>query len=61
MDINTDFKNWIADEVERTFGIRRVKKSELLDRWLAAQPEVSDFHRRSVENLRQDAEDNVDA
>ena len=61
MDTDESFKNWIADEVERTFGVRRTKRSPLLDRWLAAEPEISEFHRRSVENLRQDAEDNIDA
>ena len=61
MDIDKSFKNWIADEVERTFGIRRTKRSPLLDRWLAARPEISEFYRQSVENLRQDAEDNIDA
>ena len=61
MDTDESFKNWRAQEVETAFGIKRVKRSALLDRWLAAQPEYGKYDSITVERLRQDAEDNIDS
>jgi len=59
--VNQSFKNWKAQEVEKAFGIKRTKKSVLLDRWLDARPSSTERQWDEVERLRQSAEDNVDA
>ena len=58
---NRSFKRWNAQEVEKTFGIHRTKKSKLLDQWLESQPAATPFQLQSVEYLRAAAEDDIDA
>lgn len=58
---NTSFKFWLAQEVEKVFGVRRVKHSPVLDRWLEARPPITQYQRVSVERLRLSAEDSIDA
>ena len=59
--INKSFKNWLAQDVEEVFGISRTKKSDLLDRWLNANPTLTEYQTITMERLRADAEDNIDA
>ena len=63
MESTTDesFKNWLVQDVEETFGIRRIKESALLDRWLDSRPEFTSLQATLLNRLRQDAEENIDA
>ena len=54
-------KNWLAQEVEQTFGIKRTRHSNPLDRWLNATPGVTELRRIQVEQLRVAAERDIDA
>lgn len=57
---NQSIKNWRAQEVEKAFGIRRVRKSELLDAWLNAEPVGTERQWAEVERLRRSAEEDID-
>ena len=55
------FKNWLAQEVEKYFDIRRTRQSKVLDRWLNARPDVTQDQLHGVERLRAAAERDIDA
>ena len=54
------FRNWTSRDVEKTFGLERVKQSEILARWLASEPEIPQLDWNRAEALRRIAEDEID-
>lgn len=54
------FKHWIRQEVEEVFGIKEVKKHDLLDAWLNAECTISDEKKERLEALRLFLDENVD-
>ena len=61
MDYDKSFKNWLAQDVEESFGIVRTRQSHVLDRWLTATPAVPEGRLEEVERLRLSAEKDIDA
>ena len=51
------FEKWHIQEVETTFGLKKVKKLPLLDEWLAANEPISAFEKEWIERMRLDIED----
>lgn len=54
------FKHWIRQEVEEVFGIKEVKKHDLLEAWLNTECTVSDEEEEDLEALRLFLDENVD-
>ena len=61
MEYDESLKNRLAQDVEESFGIVRTRQSHVLDRWLAATPEVPEGRLEEVERLRLSAEKDIDA
>jgi hypothetical protein len=55
------FDDWDTDDIERTFGLRRIKQSPLLDEWLHARHPVAEGEPLLLEALRADLADSVDS
>ena len=45
------FEQWLREEVETTFGIKKVKKMARLDEWLATDYVLSERESSDLENL----------
>ena len=55
------FKNWKAQQVEKAFGIQRTWVSDVLDRWLKNDLELSEREHHELRDLQQLAYYNIDA
>jgi hypothetical protein len=51
------FEKWQIQEVELTFGIKKIKNFALLDEWLAADEPITPFERDWVERMRLNIEE----
>lgn len=60
MVVEKSFKFWLAQEVEESFGIRRIKNMPALQRWLEHEVSVPKPAKATAEFLRAQLEDNVD-
>lgn len=49
----SNFKDWDLDKLEAAFGLRQVRQSQLLDDWLAARYEPSEFERTYLCKLQE--------
>lgn len=54
------FKYWIRQEVDEVFGVKEVRKHELLEKWLEAELDISDKEKERLEELRLLLDENVD-
>ena len=55
------FVNWTEDELIFTFGLKRLNKCPLLEKWLKAESTFSDFEQTYLEKFRTHAEQNITA
>ena len=60
MNTNKSFKYWIAQEVEETFGVKRIRTSPLLERWLAREVDIPVSTLEAAEVLRTELVESVD-
>jgi hypothetical protein len=51
------FEKWQIQEVEITFGLKKIKNNPILDNWLAADEPISPFEREWVEKMRLNIEE----
>jgi hypothetical protein len=55
------FDKWDTDDVERTFGLERVRHSPVFDAWMAAQHTPEQYEQSMVEALREELAEAVDS
>lgn len=56
----TNFENWETQDLEITFGLKKVKNMPLLEEWLQSTTEFDDYTKRNIEELREHIFDFVD-
>ncbi len=47
------FKEWTLAQLDRTFGMKQVKTSPVLEDWLNRQADISDFERQALLTLQE--------
>ncbi len=55
------FKYWFADEVETTFGLKKLDTITRLEDWLKAEPQLTEAMRETLLRLRLSLQRNADA
>ncbi len=55
------FANWTEDDLIFTFGLKRLTKCSLLEKWMEAENTFSDFEEAYLEKFRTHAEQNITA
>ncbi|MGB0932367.1 MAG: hypothetical protein ACPGVB_16415, partial [Chitinophagales bacterium] len=55
------FANWSEDDLIFTFGLKRLEKCELLEKWLEGDSSFSAFEETYLERFRSHAEQNITA
>jgi len=55
------FDSWTYEEVQKTFGIKKVQISEVLNNWLITDKTPSDFDNFYIESLRITLKEYVDS
>ena len=61
MEKSKPFEKWEYEEVELTFGFRRVKKMPKLDEWLNADEPISDIETAAILRLQERLIEKVDS
>lgn len=56
----TNFESWETQDLEITFGLKRVKNMPLLEDWLKSTTEFDDYTKNNIEELRERIFDFVD-
>jgi len=56
----TNFESWETQDLEITFGLKRMKNMPLLEEWLKSTSEFNDYAKRNIEELREHIFDFVD-
>ena len=51
------FEKWQIQEVELTFGLKKVKNHTMLETWLSAEEPINDFEKKWIERMRLQIED----
>lgn len=55
------FANWTEDELIFTFGLKRLNRCSLLEKWMEAKYSLTDFEQTYLEMFRTHAEQNITA
>ena len=55
------FDKWDTDDVERTFGLQRVRHSPVFDEWMSAKHTPEDYERAMIERFREELTEAVDS
>jgi hypothetical protein len=58
--ITKTFDSWDTDDIERVFGLERVRHSPLFDAWMAATISIPATEKEILELLRDEVADSVD-
>ena len=55
-----NFENWETQDLEMTFGLKKVKNMPLLENWLSASEQLNEYTNQRIENIRTNVLENVD-
>ena len=55
-----NFENWETQDLEMTFGLKRIHKMPLLENWLCSLEQFDEYTNQRIENIRADVLENVD-
>jgi hypothetical protein len=55
------FDKWDTDDVERTFGLHRVRRSPVFDSWMTPQHTPEHYERSMIERFREELTEAVDS
>jgi hypothetical protein len=55
-----NFDNWETQDLEITFGLKRILRLELLQEWLKSESEFNDYEKSAIENLAKKLELHAD-
>ncbi len=53
------FEGWLFDEVEIAFSINLVKKHKCLTDWISTKKDITEFEKKSIDNLVEQISDNI--
>ncbi len=53
------FEGWLFDEVEIAFSINLVKKHKCLTDWISTKKDITEFEKKSIDNLLEQISNNV--